>query len=362
MNILVFGGTGVMGSNLCQILADSGHFVYTTSRSKRQDRTRITFIKGNAHDISFTKTLLQKKKWDVIVDFMKYSTEEFKGRVSILLDSTNIYIYLSSARVFAESQTPLTEDSTKLIDVCKDKDYLATDEYALAKCRQENILKCCKKHNWAIIRPYVTFGETRLQLSALEKEYWLYRALKGRTIVFSKDLAEKITTFTYGHDVATTIAAIAEGGESCFGQEYNVTTKEPHSWEEILDTYLSVLKGHLGMQPQVLFLPKWEQFMGGNKCQVKWDRLYNRYFDNTKISHYTDTSNYHDTISALSLCLGEFLKKPHFKKINWASEAMKDRLTGEWAEFWEIEGILQKLKYYIIRLGLYTKYENKKLK
>ena len=41
------------------------------------------------------------------------------------------------------------------------------------------------------------------QLGVLEKELWLYRALNGRTIVFSKDIAEKSTTLTYGYDVAS---------------------------------------------------------------------------------------------------------------------------------------------------------------
>lgn len=353
MNILIFGGTGVMGLHLCQILADAGHSVYVTSRSNRQDRNGVTYIRGNAHDISFTEFLLQKKKWDVIVDFMKYSTEEFEGRVSMLLDSTKHYIFLSSARVYAESHSALTEKSPLLIDICQDKDYLATDEYALKKCRQEHLLMCCKNKNWTIVRPYVTFGENRLQLSALEKESWLYRALKGRTIVFSKDLAEKETTLTYGHDVANTIASLVEQENYVFEQVFNITTNESHTWNEILETYLSVLENHLSMRPKVIILPQWRPFMGGNKYQVKWDRLYNRIFDISKITHYTNTTEFKSTIPAISSCLAEFIKNPQFKKINWSNEAMKDRLTGEWAGFKEIKGFRNKLKYYIVRIGLY---------
>lgn len=353
MNILIFGGTGVMGLHLCQILAGAGHSIYVTSRSKRQDRDRVTYIRGNAHNIAFTKFLLQKKKWDVIVDFMKYSTEEFEDRVSMLLDSTKHYIFLSSARVYAESHSALTEKSPLLIDVCQDKDYLATDEYALKKSRQEHILTCCKNKNWTIVRPYVTFGENRLQLSALEKEYWLYRALKGRTIVFSKDLAEKTTTFTYGHDVANAIASLVVQGNYVFEQVFNIATNESHTWNEILETYLNVLETHLNFRPKVIILPQWRPFMGGNRYQVKWDRLYNRTFDISKIIQYTENTEFNPTILAISSCLAAFLKDPQFKKINWGSEALKDRLTGEWARFKEIKGIRDKLKYYIIRLGFY---------
>lgn len=352
MNILILGGTGVMGHYLCQILADAGHSIFVTSRSDRKNGNGVTYIRGNAHDKSFIEVLLQEKRWDVIVDFMKYSTEEFAGRASMMLDSAKQYIYLSSARVYADSQTAITEDSPLLIDVCQDKEYLATDEYALKKSRQEQILMNSKKNNWTIVRPYVTFGENRLQLSALEKEYWLYRALKGRTIVFSKDLAEKMTVITYGHDVANTIATIIKERDLVLEQVFNITTNETHTWEEILETYLNVLEQHLKVRPKVLILPKWEPFMGGNKYQVKCDRLYNRYFDNSKISNFTDTTKFKPTIPTISSCLVEFINNPQFKKINWGSEAMKDRLTGEWAGFKEIAGIGNKVKYCIIRLGL----------
>ena len=57
----------------------------------------------------------------------------------------------------------------------KDEEYLKTDEYALSKARQEDILHRSGKNNWTVIRPYITYSEIRLQLGVLEKELWLYR-------------------------------------------------------------------------------------------------------------------------------------------------------------------------------------------
>ena len=68
----------------------------------------------------------------------------------------------------------------------KDEEYLNTDEYALSKARQENILHEAGCNNWTIISPYITFSETRLQLGVLEKEDWLWRAINGYSIVFQK--------------------------------------------------------------------------------------------------------------------------------------------------------------------------------
>ena len=194
-----------------------------------------------------------------------------------------------------------------------------------------------------------------MQLSPLEKEFWLYRALKGRTIVFSKDLADRVTTFTYGFDVARGIASLI-GKEDALEQEFHITKNESHTWNEILTTYLNVLEEETGSMPKVLMLEKWEPFLGGNHDQVKWDRLYDRQFDTTKIENFIDVNSFKSTLPALSECLRGFIKHPEFKPINWTSEAVKDKLTGEWASITEIPGVRQKLKYYLIRIGLYRRY------
>jgi len=288
------------------------------------------------------------------VDFMLYTTEEFKLRYDLYLKSTAQYVFLSSSRVYAESKTPITEESPRLLDVCTDEAYIATDEYAIAKARQEDILKKSERRNWTVIRPYVTFSEIRLQLSPLEKEYWLYRALRGRTIVFSKDIAEKVTTITYGYDVARGIAAII-GEKSSYGEFFTIVTNESHKWTEIFDLYLDVIEKETGIKPKVLLTERWIPDIGGGISQVKYDRLYDRTFNNSKIGKYIDTATFEKTIPALEKCLHDFLSNPHFRSIDWVSEAMKDRMTGDWSHFGEIIGVKQKLKYYIVRLGLYSR-------
>ena len=354
-NILILGGTGAMGAHLTRILAGGGGKIHVTSRKERKGENGITYHKGNAHDLSFLTTLLDECTWAAIIDFMTYTTPEFIERVGLLLNATKQYVFLSSSRVYANSSEPIKEGNPLLLNKCDDEEYLLTDEYALRKARQENVLRASGCKNWTIVRPYVTFSEIRLQLSPLEKEYWLYRALKGRTIVFSKDLAERVTTFTYGYDVARGIASLI-GKDDALGQEFHITKNESHTWNEIFSTYLNVLEEETGLRPKVYLLEKWKPFLGGNHDQVKWDRLYDRQFDTTKIENFIDVNSFEPTLPALSECLRVFIKHPEFKPINWTSEAVKDKLTGEWASITEIPGVRQKLKYYLIRIGLYRRY------
>lgn len=162
------------------------------------------------------------------------------------------------------------------------------------------------KKNWTIIRPYITFSENRLQLGVLEKEEWLYRALKGRTIVFSKDIASKLTTLTYGYDVAKGIVAILRK-EEALEQTFQITVKESHKWGKIVQTYLSTLEKHLGYKPRCKLLAL-NSFLEVRPFvyQIKYDRLYNREFDNAAISKFIPIDEFRPTINGVIECLNDF--------------------------------------------------------
>lgn len=357
MYILILGGTGAMGTHLTRILSnEKGIKLTVTSRKYRPDNGDVEYAQGNAHDMFFLEPLLSAKPWDVIVDFMVYDTEEFRQRVQHLLCSTKQYVYLSSSRVYAESAEPITEDSPRLLDVCNDFEYLITDEYALTKARQEDILRESGYKNWTIIRPYITFSEIRLQLSPMEKENWLFRALHGRSIVFSKDLACKRTTLTYGYDVARGIAAIINRKEA-LGETFHITADENHTWAEVLEIYLEAIERNTGCRPKVVMNSKWQPYHGGGLSQVKYDRMYNRIFDNSKISRFINTSTFKPTLQALSDCIDTFVKHPTFQYVDAVSEAYKDRLANEITPVTQIPGGWQKVKYLLVRFGIVHRYE-----
>lgn len=348
MKVLVLGGTGAMGSHLADLLAGNGVETVVTSRESRCAEGKIRYIQGNAHDAEFLQLIL-RERWDAIVDFMVYTTSAFEKRVNLFLESTAQYIFLSTARVYADSDVPITEVSSRLLDASLDKEFLETDEYSLTKARQENILKSSGRTNWTVIRPYITYSEKRLQLGVLEKEEWLYRALKGRTIVFSNDINSRITTMTYGRDVAKGIMGII-GNPGAFGEVFHITVEQQITWNEVLSVYLCVLEKHLGQRPKVL-LQDLKTFMKIKpaKYQIMYDRMFNRRFDNTKISRHVDVKNFRQFKEGLSLCLESFLQNPKFEKINWTQEALKDRQTKERASLNEIPGLKQKVKYLMVR-------------
>lgn len=326
--VLLLGGTGALGAHLRDILAGQGFEVWVTSRRAHADTAHIRYLQLDAMDFGAFKKLMASR-WDAIVDFMIYPPKTFEARLDVFLKQTDQYVSLSSARVYADAdREPLVEDSPRLLDTVRDADYLKTNEYALAKARDENILRAKgTAKNWTIIRPYVTFSEERLQLGTLEKEQWLKRALEGRPIVFSRDIAEKMTTLTYGRDVARGMAAVIGRKEAC-GETYHITSPKQIRWSEVLDIYVKVLTDVLGTAPKVVLTKKSVQLQTPGRYQVKYDRAFNRRFDNAKIGRFIDVGSFRDPKEALESCLRAFLASARkFRPVNAQLEELHDLAT-----------------------------------
>lgn len=353
MKILILGGTGAIGSPLADILANRNNDVYVTTRRKRETlKKNVNYIIGNAHENGFINSVL-KQKFDVVIDFMSYTVQEFEERMDLLLSSTNQYTFLSSARVYADNEgKPVTETSPRLLDAVNDSVYLQTDEYALAKAREEDLLQNSGKDNWTVIRPYITYNDERLQLGVLEKEMWLRRALTGKSIVFCRDIADKYTTLTYGYDVALRIADIA-GKSSAMGGIFQITAAQSIKWNDVLEIYLDVLTEKLNKRPDVHWVDSF--LMLHKKCineyQIKYDRFFDRRFDNSKIENEVHTKNYISVSEGLRKCLKKFVEEnaKKFGEINWRTEGAFDRLTGEKTKIRTIPGWKNKVKYIIYR-------------
>lgn len=341
MRILGLGATGVIGRELVPRLLAAGHEVYVTSRRPSMDHgvwgqmsagLGPNLILGDAQDEAFLRGLL-RQNWDVILDFMVYDTARFRTRLAALLDASGQYIFTSSARVFAGAHGAeaaiLSETSPRLLEFSTDRTYLATEEYALSKARQEDLLRASGPGNWTILRPYITFGPSRLQLGPLEREHWLYRALQGRSIVFCREMLERLTTLTDAADVARMILPLV-GTPAAMGEDFNLTNGLALTWRDVLDSYLDILQDHLGARPRVCVLGI-EDFLRCHRApaQVRYDRLYDRRFDPAKISRHFDLSTVAAPLPALRARLAAELAEPKPFPHDWQMEAFRDRASGE---------------------------------
>ena len=332
---LVLGGTGAMGGYLQTLLSQNDSWeVYITTRTRRENYRNIHFIQGNARDDKFRKPLLQDTRFSVIVDFMNYGYSEFEACHKELLNATDHYVFLSSSRVYADSKTPITENSPRLLDVTEDQEFLATQRYALRKARQENMLANSNCRNYTIIRPYITYSDRRLQLGVYEKEQWLYRLLNNKPLVIREEILHKRTTLTYGEDVSSVFCNVMEQEPLC--APLHITTMETMTWMEILSLYLQVIRRETGKSPIIYTTKKMDEieslFEGG--YNTKYDRLYDRFFDNSKAEHLYGHVDYVNMRTGLEKCLVKFINdwkcqgNQIFSNILWDYEGIMDRVVG----------------------------------
>lgn len=321
---LLLGGTGAIGVYVAPKLVDLGCEVYITSRKARKSaEPRIHYIKGNARDWNFLSEVL-KDGYDIVVDFMIYTTNEFESRYKELLESTSHYLFLSSYRVYGDNKgLPITETSPRLLDSVDDPAYLKTDEYGLKKAREENLLMASEKKNWTILRPSVTYSKTRFQLGTMEAQDFVYRALKKKKVIFPKEMLEKEATMSWAGDVAEMIVRVILN-EKAMGEVYTLATSEHHKWKEIIEYYKKIL----GLKVVYVDLEEYERIIGG-KWQIKYDRMLDRVVDNSKILSVTGMrqEDLMSVYNGLRIELLQFVNKPDFKAINEERHALMDEIT-----------------------------------
>lgn len=328
-NILLLGGTGAIGFYLAPLLCKEGFQVFCTTRSSIDGTcgtdSDVHYIIGNAYETDWLQKVLELRQYDCIIDFMNYSTSDFRDRINNILSKVGHYIFLSSYRVFADfGLTPLREDSPRLLDICTDMQYLRTDEYGLSKARQEDILSGNKHGNWTIVRPAITYSRYRFQLCTLEANTVCFRALRGLPVPLPIEMMDKYTTMSWAGDVARLITKLVTKKDS-FSQIYNLATGESIKWSEVLSVYRS----EIGLNCRMLPIKNYEEIVG-NHYQIWYDRMFNRIMDNSKILKFTNESanNFKSLRDGLAMELKEFTVYPFFQYPNHALNIKMDKAIG----------------------------------
>ena len=288
--VLVIGGTGAMGAYLVPLLVEKGCNVDVVSIDKGfKDTENIKYICANAFDID-TMTEMMKNGYDGVVDFLIYpNAKSFEERYEIYLKNTKHYILLSSYRVYADTEGAITEETSRLLDVCNDEEFLASDDYSLVKARQEDIVKNSEYENYTIIRPAITYSHTKFQLVSCEADTVVQRTFEGKKVLLPKEVMDKQTTMTWAGDVAKMISLLLFN-EKAYGETYTTATSEHITWEFVKKCYEKFigLEAELtDWQTFVKVLAGGEAFEKNEMWKIKYDRLYNRRVDNSKILEVT---------------------------------------------------------------------------
>lgn len=308
IKVLMLGGTGAIGQSILSVIGGNlDYSISITSRTVRKsDFCNVRYICGNANELSFINQF-EDNSFDVLIDFMNYRNENLIRNIRKLLSIANQYIFLSSARVYDNSQAIIDEKCPLLINTTDDAEFRSSGTYAIKKAYQEELVKKYGGDKVTIIRPYKTYSSDRLQLGEYEIKHWLLRLLKEKPIVINKYMLSKYTSLTDGVDVAKGIVSLINRKEA-FGETFQIVTDESMTWNDILILYVEELR-KVGVEPKVYLSddtdPIDKLFESG--YQMPYDILFDRKFNSRKIAGITDIT-YQKMDNGLRKSISKYIK------------------------------------------------------
>lgn len=281
--VLLIGGGGTLGSYTAKELLKMGCQADIICLEELHSETeQLTYYKATA-DKAYLEQFLNERYYDGIVNFIHYtSLEAYRPVHQLLTQKTDQLIYLSSYRVYADLEHPITENAPRLFEQPEYKEFLAHEDYAVPKSQIEDYLrKESGTHNWTIVRPVISFSKRRLDLVTRSERELLTMAKAGQVITLPEEARYLTAGLDWAGNSGKLIAHLLFKKET-LGEAYTISTAQNLTWNEVADIYSELL--HVKFR----WIPVEEYFKENEKDQknpylLKCDRLFDRKIDNRKV-------------------------------------------------------------------------------
>jgi nucleoside-diphosphate-sugar epimerase len=278
MTILLLGGTGILSTDFTHKCLDEGNDVFILNRGKRQGfiDTRANLIvsdlrKETAEEI---RVKVNNIFFDVIVDYLSFEPTHLEKTLKTFEGIYKQYIFISSATAYIKlNDNVISEESNKV----GNPDW----SYSLNKSRCEEYLRRTDV-NYTIIRPYVTYGESRLPFQLIPDgfHYTLLERIKNDKPVALLDGGSAVCTLTNTVDFANVLYGLLLN-KRAYRQAFHITSKFQQTWKEVYETYCEILEHKpklvsVSLEDIKKYMPEFYQPLKGDKG-TSWR------FDNTKV-------------------------------------------------------------------------------
>ena len=283
--VLLIAGGGTLGTYVSKELLRLGAEVEVICpEEKTSDNDRLTFHQSLATE-ELLRDLFSQKHYDGIVNFIHYSNaEDYKKIHPLLIANTDHLIFLSSYRVYADEQHPITEQAPRLFDVVKDTDFLENEKYAVPKSICEDYLR--NEHAgepWTIVRPVISFSERRMDLYMYSGDRLLRAADQGEELLLPQFARDYSAGLDWSGNSGKLIANLLFKTDA-IGETFTIYSGHGLTWGEIAEAYRKTI----GLKV------RWceeKEFLAFHRFRSAWayvyDRRYNREIDCTKVLRVT---------------------------------------------------------------------------
>ena len=288
-HVLLIAGGGTLGTYTGKELLRLGCFVdVICPEEKQSDDARLTFHRGYATD-ELLADLFAGQRYDGVVNFLHYpDVEAYKNAYRFLIKHTDHLIFLSSYRVYANEQHPVTETAPRLHEVYADNEWLMQkDTYGVSKARCEDFLFGeCKGERWTAVRPVISFSQYRLDLLLHSGDDVLRYAQAGKPMPLPLSARQLHAGIDWAGNSGRLIANLLFR-EQAYGEAFTVYSGHGMTWGEVADAYGRAI----GLQVEWVSDEAYFESLGeaAKKKEIMWpyDRAFDRDIDCSKIMRAT---------------------------------------------------------------------------
>lgn len=330
LKILFIGGTGRLSKDVAEKALNDGNEVYLLTRGTNERKKFVLdgyhMIYGNIRNAVECKKILEPYDFDVIIDFLTYNKEQLIDTLDVLAGKFEQYIFISSATVYKKSSEDelIAEDKT---EIGNNLWKYAYDKYLCEEYLKEYFDKKPKSY-YTVIRPYVTYGNTRVPYPIVPNnthmEWTLIDRIKlGRPIpVF--DGGNTVTTLTHTKDFAKGVVGLF-GNEKAYNEAFHITSDKTTTWGQVLDAIekklsTKVIRAEFTQEEIYSALPEYKGILVGDKGTTMR-------FDNSKIHNavpeYKCDISLEDGVADM---IDFYNENPNMKIIDYAWNGRVDKL------------------------------------
>jgi len=283
VKILLIGGTGIISAYITKLAAKRGEDITVFNRGKHSSPLPegCKVIIGDANDPEAGKKL-SGMHFDVIADFVAFSTGQLAAHVNAFYPYCDQFVFISSATVYSrlDQTTPIREDVTPANNVDWD--------YCRGKIGGEKYLEMRRALDpsfcYTVIRPYVTYGDTRIPFSLIPARHWTVvdRIKKGKPLVLPD--THNICTLTHSADFAKAFLGLC-GNKKAYGEAFHITSGKTYPWERVGE----IIGDHVGKKAEFVYRPitaiarELYPAYGDVYSMLKADKATSWVFDNSKL-------------------------------------------------------------------------------
>jgi nucleoside-diphosphate-sugar epimerase len=276
LTVLFIGGTGIISSACGELAVRRGIDLTILNRGTTSHRpvpAGAEVLAADIRDPASVRSALGDREFDVVVDFVAFTTEHVQTDLDLFAGRTGQYVFISSASAYQTppGRLPILE-STPLRN--------PHWEYSRNKIACEDLLVSAYRERGfpaTIVRPSHTYDRTAIPLMGGWTD--IHRMRQGQPVVVHGD-GTSLWALTHHADFAKAFVGLL-GQPKAVGESFHITSDEVLTWNEIY-TALAVAAG---VQPRLVHVAT-ETIMASEpnlEGPLLGDKAHSVIFDNAKV-------------------------------------------------------------------------------